>query len=264
VAASCMSNQSKAASMCNGAGSCTPGVGKSCNGYACGGMGTCLERCSADAGCTGANICVLAACGEHPILEIPYKAAPPIVDGTLDLAWGTASPAQTIGKYLVGTPVNNFGVQFRAFWSPIGLHLLVLAEDAMRVNDSPGQGSFDDDTVEVYIDADGSRGTSLDGINDHHFLFGWNDTDPQNVSLRRTDGVVYGQGQTIVGYGMEITFPWTTLGTTANAGKVFGIDIHVDDDDDGGLRDRKVAWFTTQDTSFRDPSSYGRMRLAAP
>lgn len=187
-----------------------------------------------------------------------------MINGDIDLAWATASAPQAIEKYVVGTPVNNFGVQFRAFWSPLGLHLLVLVQDAMRVNDSPGQGSFDDDTVEVYIDADGNRGTTLDGANDHHFLFGWRDTEPQNVSLRRIEGVVFGQDQSGNGYGMEITFPWTTLGTTAASGKIFGLDVHVNDDDDGGLRERKVAWFTTQDTSFRDPSSYGRVRLTAP
>ena len=187
-----------------------------------------------------------------------------MIDGNLDAAWATSSPAQTVKNYVFGAPVDNFGVQFRAFWSLTGLHLLVLVEDAAKVNNTPGEVSFDDDTVEVYIDADGSRGTTLDGLNDHHFLFGFGDTMPANVSLRRLDGVAYGQGQSAAGYGMEITFPWATLGTTAAAGKVFGIDVHVNDDDDGGLRERKVAWFTTQDTSFRDPSSYGRVRLSAP
>lgn len=264
AAASCVANQARAASICNGAGSCVAGEAKSCSPYVCGGSATCLERCSNDAGCTGGNICVLSACGSYPILEIPFKAAPAVIDGNLDPAWATASAPQSISKYVFGASVNNFDAQFRAFWSPLGLHILVIVEDAQRVNDSEGQASYDDDTVEVYIDADGSRGTTLDGMNDHHFLFGWNDTVPQNVSLRRVEGVVYGQNQAANGYGIEITFPWITLGTTANAGKVFGLDVHVNDDDNGGLRERKVAWFTTQDTSFRDPSSYGRVRLAAP
>jgi len=183
-----------------------------------------------------------------------------MADGKLEPAWLAASPPQNIDKLLVGTAANS-SATFRALWSQAGLHILVVVEDTKLTNDSDGQGSFDDDTVEVYIDADGSRGTNLDNKNDHHILFGWNDTEPQNVSLRRTDGIGFGQAKSAAGYLMELTLPWSTLVTTASAGKLFGLDVHVDDDDDGGLRDRKYAWFATQDISFRDPSTYGRVRL---
>lgn len=261
AAASCSNNVQSEVSACNGMGSCVQGNTKPCAPYVCGGAAMCLERCSSDAACSGGAICVYGACGTHPVLDLPFRLSPPEIDGSIDSVWELASALQPIQNYVFGTAVNSFGAQWRGFWSPQGLHLLILVDDNKRYNDSAGQGSFDDDTVEVYIDADGNRGTTLDGQNDHHFLFGWNDTEPQNVSLRRIEGVGFAQSQRGPGYLMELSFPWTTLGTTAAAGKIFGIDVHVNDDDDGGPRERKIAWFATQDLSFRDPSSYGRVRL---
>ena len=260
AAASCSSGSQRASSTCEGFGSCVPGATKNCEPYTCGGAATCLDRCSGDGGCLAGTICVLGMCQNFSVLDVPFAAVAPTADGKLEAAWRAASPPQSIDKLLVGSAAK-FSAEFRALWSQAGLHLLVVVEDTNLKNDSAGQGSFDDDTVEVYVDADGSRGTNLDNKNDHHILFGWNDTEPQNVSLRRTDGIGFGQSKSGAGYLMELTLPWSTLATTASAGKLFGLDVHVNDDDDGGPRERKYAAFATQDVSFRDPSTYGRVRL---
>jgi hypothetical protein len=40
-----------------------------------------------------------------------------------------------------------------------------------------------------------------------------------------------------------------------------GFDVHINDDDNGGPRDGKVSWHSTSDESWRDPSTFGSLRL---
>jgi oligosaccharide reducing-end xylanase len=36
-----------------------------------------------------------------------------------------------------------------------------------------------------------------------------------------------------------------------------GLDVHVDDDDDGGDRDGKLTWKAKQDDAWQNPSLFG-------
>ena len=52
------------------------------------------------------------------------------------------------------------------------------------------------------------------------------------------------------------------LGTTPTVGKKIGLDVHVNDDDDGGDRDTKIMWFGTRDIAWQQPSAFGTAELA--
>ncbi len=52
---------------------------------------------------------------------------------------------------------------------------------------------------------------------------------------------------------LQIKFSWSTLGATATAGLRIGLEVQVNDDDDGGARDGKKAW--------QNPSTFGTGRL---
>ena len=67
----------------------------------------------------------------------------------------------------------------------------------------------------------------------------------------------FGQTQTANGYVIEIKIPLGTMGYQRSNGGRFGIDIHINDDDDGGGRDGKVGWFATVDDSWQRPASFG-------
>lgn len=55
---------------------------------------------------------------------------------------------------------------------------------------------------------------------------------------------------------------WSTLGQSSVAiGALSGLDVHVNDDDDGGNRDGKKAWFNTADTSWQNPGTFSTARL---
>ena len=51
------------------------------------------------------------------------------------------------------------------------------------------------------------------------------------------------------------------MNATAAAGKVFGFDVHLNDDDDGGPRDGKLAWFGTVDQAWTRPDLFSAATL---
>ena len=75
------------------------------------------------------------------------------------------------------------------------------------------------------------------------------------------DRIEFGQTQLSGGYRMEIKIPLAYMGYDRSNGGRFGIDIHINDDDDGGGRDGKLAWFATEDVSWERPSAFGEAWL---
>ena len=63
------------------------------------------------------------------------------------------------------------------------------------------------------------------------------------------------------GYTLEIKIDWASIGVSPYEGKRIGLDVHVNDDDTGGNRDKKVAWISTDDESHTDPSTFGTVQL---
>lgn len=77
-----------------------------------------------------------------------------------------------------------------------------------------------------------------------------------------TDGVEFAVGRADVGYRVEVKFPWATLGTKPSPGTKIGLDVHVNDDDDGGDRDSKLTWHGKEDNAWQTPSALGTAELA--
>jgi hypothetical protein len=67
------------------------------------------------------------------------------------------------------------------------------------------------------------------------------------------------------GYTVEMAIPWTTIGyaSAPSAGQLVGVDVHINDDDDGGGRDDKLSWESPNDLSWTNPSLFGTMVLTA-
>jgi hypothetical protein len=74
--------------------------------------------------------------------------------------------------------------------------------------------------------------------------------------------VEYAVVTTETGYRFEIALPWQTIrGGSPAAGYRFGIDVMIDDDDDGGNRQAQLAWRLTGGTAH-NPSLWGTAVLA--
>ena len=53
------------------------------------------------------------------------------------------------------------------------------------------------------------------------------------------------------------------LAGAPSAGNLVGIDVHINEDDDGGGREDKLSWKSPNDTAFSDPSLFGTAQLMA-
>ncbi len=168
----------------------------------------------------------------------------------------------------IGALPNDFiGSRWRALYDANYLYILVEVKDAVvRVPDSGPVTWWEDDAVEVYLDGNNSKGTSYDA---NDFQYGFRYTDPivhaggnSAGGAGGTTGVTFSLQLITGGYTMEARIPWTTINTGAPFdGKIIGIDIAVNDDDNGGPRDGQIATYSSSDQAFTNPSFFGTNTL---
>ncbi len=191
--------------------------------------------------------------------SIAYTSIPPVVNGLIDELW-TSTPAYPIANVIVGSVTSDSDLSgtWRARWDEDNLYYLAEITDDIKVFDSPY--AYNDDAVEIYIDADNSKGNTYDGINDFHYLFRWTESIVHfgNNSVPNSEGVGFSiENIDGGGFTFELSVPWTTLGVVPFEGTVIGTSVQIDDDDDGGLRDAKMAWFATTDDCWQIPAMFG-------
>ncbi len=195
-----------------------------------------------------------------PVIAL-VNGTPPVIDANIESVWNPA-PTKDINQVVLGSRPADYNGKWRALYDNNYLYLLVEVGDATRVNDSGGSW-WEDDVVEVFIDGNNSKGASYDGVNDFQFGFRWNDNiiHTGGNSVTNTTGINFKMVATATGYNAEIAIPWTTIGTTPAIGKAIGIDVQVDDDDNGGTRDAQTTSFATNTTAFQNPSVFGTVYM---
>lgn len=157
---------------------------------------------------------------------------------------------------------KDLSAVWQAKWDPQYLYIRVDTLDDHFVKDS--KAPWSDDSIEIYIDADGSRTASFDGRNDFHLIFRWQD---QKVSLSQNSAhhgdmhIQQTMTRTNHGIVLEASIPWTSLGVQAKEGHAIGIDVQINDDDNGQDRDSKLAWHSTGDSAWKNPQMFGRLVL---
>ena len=199
----------------------------------------------------------------------------PVIDGKVDAIWYGAL-AHPIDQVVVGdaSSIENerdFSAWWKALWDSTRIYFLVDVNDAELIFDSPGSGAWpnmhNDDAVEVHIDADNSKGSTY-ATDDFQYGFRWNDPDTIGTggnSNTDTTGVefVIVEKTDPPGYICEISVPWSTLLTTPGAGDLIGVNVGVNDDDDGGSRDYQLTWLVTSGDQWLNPSLFPTMELIA-
>jgi len=197
----------------------------------------------------------------------------PVIDGVIDEVWFFSSE-QTIGTNTAGTapssPDDCSGT-WRSLWNYESLYVLVVVKDETLNNDSePGGGDnkWNDDSVEIYIDGDNSKSTSI-GADDHQYTFRWNNEELETPSaIHHGDpskvGVEYAVDTTDDGYLLEVKLPWMSIMNRApTPNQLVGIDVWINDDDDGGDRDSQISWHSTDGNGWQNPSVWGVGALVA-
>ena len=147
--------------------------------------------------------------------------------------------------------------------------MLVVVKDESLTNDSGGgDNKWNDDSVEVYIDGDNSKGASI-GADDHQYSFRWNNEELETPSAIHHGapslvGVEYAVDTTADGYMLEIKLPWMSImSKPATPGQLVGIDVWINDDDVSGDRDSQISWHSTDGNGWQNPSVWGVGALVA-
>lgn len=193
------------------------------------------------------------------LLPIERTLITPTIDGAIDPLWA-GTTVQPINNLLIGAPVaaTDLAGAFRALHDDEKLYFLVEVTDDAKHNDS-GDQWWEDDAVELYIDGDRSRNTSYDGRNDFQLVLRWHDDTVIRGpnSAPPPPGLRFAQVDTPTGYRVEVAIPLAELGITRGMEPVLGLDVQVIDDDDGDVRENKVAWHTTVDETWFNPALFG-------
>ncbi len=184
---------------------------------------------------------------------------PPVLDGA-DNEWPTDSiftPSIVLGGTVAGP--SDLMAEFRLGWDENYLYVFGKVTDDALLNDSPNP--WNDDCFEVYIDGGNEKGTTYDG-NDFQLMFRYNDPVAYNFPNGPANpaGLDFAMVPTNLGYNVEIRVSWAFIGIPpmTNGGKI-GFDVHVNDDDDGGDRDKFIAWNDDLNLAWTNPSVFGEI-----
>jgi len=210
---------------------------------------------------------------------IPASGAP-VIDGLRDPNWLISDEHKmlniSVNQDNPPSDDNDLSCSWLGIWDTQYLYIFVDVNDDSLWNDSPR--AWEDDSAEIMIDI-GNDDMGLGeepnkyGADDYHYLVAWNVTETREIEEfkhgpRALVGVEYEllTKDDNFGYTIEIKFPWSTLdfddrGISVN--DEMGLEVQVNDDDDGCARERQVAWINTANVAWRDPSSFGTVILGA-
>ena len=186
------------------------------------------------------------------------------IDGTIEDIWSGAREYKIANViYMPASSEADLSASYKAMWDAQNLYVLINVTDDSLKNDSSSDLWYQDDCVEVFVDADNAKSENY-GNNDGQYHFDWDRTNPSMDRFEhgRLNGVTFAMVPTENGYRTEIKFPWSTLGTESSAGMKIGLDVHVNDDDDGGDRDTKMTWRGKEDNAWQTPRAFGTAELA--
>ncbi|OIR15064.1 xyloglucanase Xgh74A precursor [mine drainage metagenome] len=195
-----------------------------------------------------------------PDASMVYAATAPVIDGNdTDSVWSSAMSYNITN--LAGTlPAGHvFAANYKAAWDNNNLYVLVDVTDDVLLKYVTNP--WDGDGVELYVDADDSKGTSYDS-NDFQYEFPWNSTAFLETKHSATAGVQFAQVNTTGGYRIEVAIPWTTLGVLPGSNNLVGLDVHVNNaDTTAGTRDCKLMWWASVDNVWSNPSLMASVAL---
>ena len=146
-------------------------------------------------------------------------------------------------------------------WDDDNLYFVAKVYDKESMSDS--DDPLQDDSIEFFIDADGSRNGNFDAKNDYHLIF------PRDKTLvvlgdDNPDGFELDTGYEVEekydGYELRATISWDDLGMSPEVKDRLGMDVIINDDDDGGERDARIGWNTRN--SLIKPEDFGMILVS--
>jgi hypothetical protein len=207
------------------------------------------------------------------MLPIPFNEYPIEIDAEEDYAWADVPIVPVNHRFNTYTNLSSDTdgrAEFKVMWDYDYIYYLMESWDDTLVDDS-GTAWHNDDAFEIYIDADASRKTSYDGVNDWGFSFHYVEdgilepvgSSGMGPALDSAAVASIKQAQKLTGTGikLEVAIPMSLLGIDVGNNAFIAIDADWDDDDDGGDRDTKIKTYDNTDNSWQNPSLMGLAKL---
>lgn len=230
--------------------------------------------------CSGSNQEDYDVGVEDPLQCIVTQTAINPANGVIDAVWDVEYPGgigYDIPNQVRGAPfvAGNLSGQFRVLTDQNNLYLLVeVIDDNVIAGDGPSPYKTDDDGIEIFIDANNTKGldyhTAPATINAWQLIFRNGDPVAALGFENATNGdalpaMTFENILTASGYAFEIVIPWANVGFSGipSNGQLFGLDVGANDDDNGGVRDRKIAWYDTHvpDNAYQYPIVFGTLEI---
>ncbi len=227
---------------------------------------------------------------DNAIVGIPFSTRIPTIDGAYGWwEWSDAGRSDNKGNYL---HINHLMIDEKGLfvdgtgetdWNALGQSsfwrakhdgtnlyvLIVVKNEPFFEHFSDSSDVWHDDTVELYFDIGNDKATSF-GSDDFQRIFRYDHNASDNIldgfhaapgmrSYYRSSRAMEMMSQTQAIY--EISVNLASIGLRPE--QRFGLDVQINDDDDGGLRDSKWAWYAPsyQDESWNNPSLFGTAAL---
>ncbi len=194
---------------------------------------------------------------ETLVSRIQNTETPLVIDGIKDGAYiGSKYDITKLSPTLDDpTDASDLSGVWTSLWDEDNLYLLVEVNDEAIQNDS--SDSANDDSIEIHIDGENSRSETYEN-DDLIFVLSAGEEDSLEELLGNdTAGVTSQIVTTETGYTAEISIPWSTIGTVPSDSLKIGLDVQLNDDDDGGERDSKLAWQDLLEDNTTIPSRLG-------
>ena len=244
-------------------------------------LGSYVPFPSSGFGWDGNNLCdMTSSVGVDTIeLLVPYVAKRPDIDGQIATnEWRSAAVAGTSNFETSLNDVDNLLLanvpdyidgsgysRWKAMHDGTNLYIHIRSSGDTHVLFLDSEQPWHDDSFEIFIDGDNSKGEVYDGVNDFQVSLSADSStfDPIISGMSAPGlGIFYRSvnGQ-YVHPTLEIAINMESAGI--EIGKPFGFDVHINEDDNGGDRDAKWGWFekTGFDRSWFNPSVLGTLLL---
>jgi len=144
-------------------------------------------------------------------------------------------------------------------------------DDIKVVGENTGGAVWQDDSVEIYIDGGNEKAGAYDA-NDAQITIGRDNVggdvnNPKMGGSGPRTGIKAAVVDTATGWALEAAIPLANHGIKAAVGKVIGFNIQLNDDDDKGGRDHKLAWSSVElaagEGSWNNPKMFAELQFVA-
>lgn len=197
--------------------------------------------------------------GDAPETEIPRALIDPTIDGSLrewpPLRYSLNTNSAELRDGHVQRPeATDSSLVFDLRWTDEALIFAARVLDEAEQIDS--ELVWMDDSVELYVDGDNNDEVPTYDENDHQYTVvrDLRIADRGEIIDAAARGIVHGVDTIGTNFTIELSVPWTELGGAPTVGRVIGVDVALNDDDDGDGEDSHlVMWLDHDLTELGSP-----------